>query len=101
MALSRYSRLKYNGEPLSLPKIKISKRETDIYSTYNPNLNRLDRMAADVYGDDTLYWLLLIANPQYYMEFDIPAGSVIRIPSPINSVMIEVEQQIINGTNSV
>lgn len=100
MALSRYSKLKINGEMKSFPKIKISNRITDIYVTYNPNRTRLDRIASDAYGDDTLYWIILLANPQYYMEFDIPAGAVIRVPSPIGDVLTEFNQKIINNNSN-
>lgn len=97
MAFSRYSRLIVNGELKSFPEIKIGKRNTDIFTVYNPNKTRLDRIAADVYGDDTLYWIILLANPQYYMEFDIPPGAVIRVPNPIDDVLKEFNLKIINN----
>ena len=89
MADSRYNKLIYNGKIKSSPKVKISNRLTDIYLTYNPRVTRLDRIAADIYKDDTLYWLILMANPQYYIEFDIPANSIIRVPFPLNDVLAE------------
>lgn len=97
MPVSRYAKLKFNGEMRSLPKVKINIRSTDIYVTYNPNKTRLDRMAADAYGDDTLYWIILLANPQYYMEFDIPSGAVIRIPNPISDVLSEFNSKTLNS----
>jgi hypothetical protein len=97
MPVSRYAKLKFNGEMRSLPKIKISNRSTDIFVTYNPNKTRLDRIAADAYGDDTLYWLILLANPQYYMEFNIPSGAVIRVPNPISDVLSEFNSKILNS----
>ena len=97
MAISRYSKLIFNGGIRSFPKIVINKRVTDIYVTYNPNVTRLDRIAADAYGDDTLYWLILLANPQYYIEFDIPSGAVIRVPNPISDVITEFNQKINNS----
>ena len=97
MPVSRYAKLKVNGEMRSFPKVKINIRSTDIYVTYNPSKTRLDRMAADAYGDDTLYWIILLANPQYYMEFDIPSGAVIRIPNPIADVLTEFNSKILNG----
>lgn len=89
MADSRYNKLISNGKIKSSPKVTISNRITDIYLTYNPKITRLDRIAADIYKDDTLYWLILIANPQYYMEFDIPINSIIRVPFPLNDVLSE------------
>jgi hypothetical protein len=100
MAFSRYSKLIVNGEIRSFPKVKISFRTTDIYINYNPNVTRLDRIAADAYGDDTLYWLILLANPQYYMEFDIPSGAVIRIPSPLSEAISEFNSKIYNSNTN-
>lgn len=89
MKISRYSDLIQNGKMANMPAIKIKNRSSDVFMTYNPNLTRLDRIAADMYGDDTLYWLILLANPQYYSEFDIPAKAIIRIPMPMQDVMGE------------
>ena len=97
MPVSRYAKLKINGELRSFPKVKISNRSTDIYITYDSNRTRLDRLAADAYGDDTLYWMILLANPQYYMEFDIPSGAVIRIPNPIADVLTEFNSKTLNS----
>lgn len=97
MAFSRYSKLIVNGKMNSFPEIKINKRSTDIYVTYNPNVTRLDRIAGEVYGDETLFWIILLANPNYYMEFDIPAGSVIRVPNPIADVITEFNSKVINN----
>ena len=94
MNISRYSKLKFNGEIKSSPKVTINKRSSDIYLTYNPRVTRLDRIAADIYKDDTLYWLILLANPQYYMEFDIPYNSVIRVPFPLNDVLSEFDTKL-------
>lgn len=91
MAQGRYDRLIFNGKIKSFPRIKINQRPTDIFVPYNAQKTRLDRIAADIYQDDTLYWLILLGNPQYYMEYDIPANSVIRVPYPLNDVLAEFE----------
>lgn len=97
MEKSRYAQLKTNGKLKDFPKVKIKNRSTDIFMTYNSKVTRLDRMAATVYGDDTLYWLILLANPQYYVEFDIPTNSVIRVPLPLNEVMAEFQSKQISN----
>jgi len=56
--------------------IRIKKRETDKFVVYNFDKTRLDRIAGDIYGDDTFWWLILLANPDYSMEFDIPRNTV-------------------------
>jgi hypothetical protein len=40
--------------------------------------------------------VILWANPEYFIEFDIPPGTVIRIPYPINDVLSEITQQLVN-----
>ncbi len=89
MASNRYEQLIFNGKIKSFPKVTISKRLTDIYVTYDSKLTRLDRIAGEIYKDDTAYWLILLANPQYSMEFDIPAKSIIRVPFPFIDAMTE------------
>lgn len=101
MAISRYKKLNFNGNQISFPKITINKRQGDIYVTYDSNRTRLDRIAADAYGDDTLYWIILLANPQYYMEFDIPSGAVLRIPNPIGDVLAEFNAKLLLNSQTV
>lgn len=96
MKISRYSDLIRNGKMANMPAIKIRNRSSDVFMTYNPELTRLDRIAADMYGDDTLYWLILLANPQYYSEFDIPSKSIIRVAMPLQDVMGEFLTKVID-----
>lgn len=97
MEISRYFQLKSNGKLKNFPRVTIKNRSTDVFMTYNSKLTRLDRIASNMYGDDTLYWLILLANPQYYVEFDIPTNSVIRIPYPLNDVMAEFQSKQLNN----
>ncbi len=92
---SRYKYLISGDKINSMPKINIKRRTTDKYFIYNSNKSRLDRMAAEVYGDDTLYWIILIANPQYFLEFDIPNNTAIRIPYPLQDVLQEFQENVI------
>lgn len=77
-----------------MPPIEISKRGTDKNIVYNKNLTRLDRIAGDIYEDETLGRIILWANPEYFYEYDIPDGTVIRVPFPKNAVLQEVTQKI-------
>lgn len=95
MAYNRYSLLtRPDGTLSNLPKIILKVRDTDKYVIYDSQKTRLDRISFDVYGDDTFNWLILLANPQYFIEFDIANGSVIRVPYPLNDVLSEYESQI-------
>lgn len=78
----------------NMPNVTISRRITDKTIVFNPKLMRLDRIAGDVYGDETLYKLLMWANPEIMYEFDIPRGAIIRIPFPLNDVLQEVVAKI-------
>ena len=83
----------------SMPAIQIDTRTTDKKIIYNKNLTRLDRLADDIYGDDTLWKIILWANPEYDCEYDIPDNTNIRIPWPKMDVVDEVTKKIINNKN--
>jgi hypothetical protein len=83
----------------NMPPISIDQRGTDKRVTYDKNLTRLDRLAGDIYEDETLWKIILWANPEYDLEFDIPDNTVIRIPWPKEDVLTEVMSKIANEKN--
>ena len=89
-----YSLLKKNDSLLNMPSINIKKRITDKSVTYNKEKNRLDTIAGLIYQDETFWRLILWANKEYYLEFDIPNNTVIRVPYPLQDVIEEVQAQI-------
>lgn len=80
-----------------MPPVNISIRNTDKYITYQREKMRLDYIAGQIYKDETLWRVIMWANPEYSIEFDIPNQTVIRIPFPINDVLTEVNNFIINN----
>ena len=97
MGINRYTFLKNtDGTLKDFPKITISNRVTDRYVQYNSNKTRLDRISADAYDDDTYGWLILLANPEYFVEFDITNNSIVRVPYPLQDVLTEFQNKIIN-----
>ncbi|MFA5067044.1 MAG: hypothetical protein WC466_03265 [Candidatus Izemoplasmatales bacterium] len=97
-----FSSLLINSNQASLdnmPPVDIDKRSTDKRVIYNKNITRLDRIAGDIYEDETLWKLILWANPDYNCEFDIPDNTTIRIPWPKIDVLDEVTKKIINRKN--
>lgn len=94
MSVNFYELLREENGIKNMPNVTISRRITDKTIVFNPKLMRLDRIAGDVYGDETLYKLLMWANPEIVYEFDIPRGSIIRIPFPLNDVIQEVVAKI-------
>jgi hypothetical protein len=95
MPYNFYSLLKDNDKLRDMPSIKIEKRSTDKSVTYNKQLNRLDNISGNIYNDETLWRLILWANEQYFMEFDIPDNTVIRVPWPLQDVLNEVQTKIV------
>ena len=94
MALNLYQYLKDGDKQRNMPAITIQARDTDKKVVYDKKKNRLDRIAGDFYRDEAYWRVILWANPDYSLEFDIPDRTVIRIPFPIEEVEQEIVQQI-------
>ena len=92
MAYNFYKFLLKDGSNVldNMPPIAIKERTSDVRITYDRNLTRLDRIAGDVYEDETLSKIIMWANPEYDYEFDIPSGMVIRVPFPIEDVIQDI-----------
>lgn len=91
-----YKNLKSSDTLKNMPAVSISKRVTDKSITYNKQKNRLDTIAGTIYRDETFWRLILWANEQYFMEFDIPDNTVIRVPYPLQDVINEVNTKIVS-----
>ena len=97
-----YDFYKYLQQPNSprtlkdMPHISIKKRNTDKFILYDRGKARLDYIAGQVYNDETLWRVIMWANPEYFVEFDIPTGATVRVPYPINDVLSEITQQLVD-----
>ena len=97
-----YDFYKYLQQPNSprtlkdMPPISIKKRNTDKFILYDRGKARLDYIAGQVYSDETLWRVIMWANPEYFVEFDIPEGATVRVPYPINDVLSEITQQLVD-----
>lgn len=98
-SFSRYRVFTVNGKIISIPSIAIPSNEQDKFIEYDINKTRLDRISANSYGDDSYWWVILMANPEYYFEFDIPSGTVIRIPFPLDQVLYNFQKESIKNIN--
>ena len=88
MAFDRYNSFRNNGDVSIVPFIKIPKRKSDIYITYEKGKSRLDNLSYEYYNNSDYGWLILQANPQYgSMEFLIPDKAELRIPYPLIEVL--------------
>jgi len=76
MAFNFYKFLREGDKLKNMPLITISNRNTDKRVTYNKNTTRLDRIAGNIYGDETMRRIIMWANPEFFIEFDIPDNTV-------------------------
>ena len=90
---SRYGVFKVNGVLISIPSIPIPTSSEDAFIEYDINKTRLDRVSAQYYNDDSYWWIIMMANPEYYFEFDIPYGAIIRVPLPLGTVLTSFQNE--------
>lgn len=74
-----------------LPFVKISESPSDLSEVWVLGRSRLDKLALKYYNNPFYDFFILLANPQYVDQFDIPDGALIRIPFPIDRVKLEYE----------
>jgi hypothetical protein len=75
------------------PEIPLS--EDDIYLIIDIG-DRLDIISKDYYKDDTLYWILLSANPTVDQSSLFPEpGTQLRVPMNLDSILSNFKK--ING----
>ena len=85
----KYRRIKDNNKNdiylESINQDTIAKNDSDIYITINnTDIIRLDIIAYKYYGYSTYWWVIALAN-KIIDPFDIPLGTVLRIP-PLSSM---------------
>jgi hypothetical protein len=55
--------------------------ESSAFFYYNwSQKDRIDLIATEFLGDPSLWWLIMDYNPEISNPFDIPLGTVLRIP---------------------
>jgi hypothetical protein len=79
---------KYLGSVI-YPKIKAS--NDDIY-IISDSSDRLDVLALKYYNDQSLWWIIAIANNLNDASYSIEAGKQLRIPSNLNTIMNDFEK---------
>ena len=84
----RYINVKY---PLILPS------PSDIYVRTGKG-DRYDTLALSYYSDPSLWWVILLSNPNQKFDSLYPnIGSQLRIPSPDRISSIIADYNILNG----
>lgn len=91
----RYSKFRENGAIKIVPFIKIPKKSTDIYITYEKGKTRFDIESYKYYNDPNYGWLILMANPELgSLEYLIPNKATIRIPYPLATTITQYQGSV-------
>lgn len=95
MSYNRYKKFKGDGKSRIIPSVSIPVKNTDYFEVYERGKTRLDNISYTYYKDSNYDWLIMTANPEYgSMEFEIPDGSVLRIPFPLEKSLSDYEKAI-------
>lgn len=87
---NRYENFEVNGTQYSVPFIKLTPKSTDLFAEYSSNKSRLDKLSQQYYDDPYHGWVILMGNPEFGgLEWNIPDGSIIRIPYPLNETLTQ------------
>jgi hypothetical protein len=88
----RYSILKKSdGTYLRMPFVKLPENSSDKYINWKFNFDRLDKISQKYYGSPFYDFLIMIGNPTFENEFDIPDNELIRIPFPLKQAKANYE----------
>lgn len=88
----RYSALKNSDGTLEpMPYVNLPINNSDKYEFWSVDRSRLDRISQKYYGNPFYDFLILYANGSYVSEFDIPDGTLIRIPFPLEKARSDYE----------
>ena len=89
---NRYAILKNpDGTTDAMPFVTLPVNPSDKYEYWNSTFSRLDKLSQKYYGNPFYDFLILLANPDFVSEFDIPDGTLMRIPFPLSKVKGDYE----------
>src|SRR6056300_1059677 len=81
--IKQHNRNKLRYETILYPKFE--PKDSDYY-IITKKLDRLDLIAFDYYGDETLWWVIQRANALDGGTFRVEAGTRLRIPYPLSPI---------------
>jgi hypothetical protein len=91
----RYQILRNNDGSTDMPPfVEIPVSPGDKYEEWREGFSRMDVISQKYYSNPFYDFFILYANPQYISEFDIPDGTVIRIPFPLDRVKLIYENSL-------
>ena len=85
---NKYTNKKYLGS-IIYPKIKPN--NTDMY-IISQQSDRLDILASKYYNDQSLWWIIAVANNLNDASLSIEPGTQMRIPSNISKILNDLKK---------
>lgn len=85
---NKYTKKKYLGSVL-YPKIKPNDNDMYIISQQS---DRLDILANKYYNDESLWWIIAVANNLNDASLSIEPGIQMRIPSNVSKILSDLEK---------
>jgi hypothetical protein len=85
---NKYTKKKYLGSVI-YPKIKPNDNDMYIISQQS---DRLDILASKYYNDQSLWWIIAVANNLNDASLSIEPGTQMRIPSNVSQILNDLEK---------
>ena len=85
---NKYTKKKYLGS-LIYPKIKANNDDMYVISQQS---DRLDILANKYYGDESLWWIIAVANNLNDASLSIEPGIQMRIPSNVSKILNDLKK---------
>jgi hypothetical protein len=96
VSYNRYEGVDSNGYIQLTPRVKYKPQSTDKEETWTRN-SRMDLVSYKYYEDPNYDWLILLANDQIpFLEFEIPFGTVLKIPYPLDNALRQYTNSVYN-----
>jgi hypothetical protein len=97
---NRYKTTNTDEQYKLVPFVKLANKDTDKFYTYEVSRSRLDKISQEYYNSPYFGWLILLVNPEYGgYEWNIPNGTPIRIPFPLDVTINEYKTKLSNLNN--
>jgi len=94
---NRYQNFLVNGKQTTVPFVSIPEKSTDKRFIFRQGMSRMDKISMEFYNSPYFGWLILSANPRFGgIEENIPDQTIISIPFPLNSSLIDYKAAIDN-----
>ena len=85
---NKYTKKKYLGS-IIYPKIKPNNNDMYIISQQS---DRLDILASKYYNDQSLWWIIAVANNLNDASLSIEPGTQMRIPSNVSKILNDLKK---------